>query len=147
MHATEFETLKREDMFRELKNTFPELAKGKSRARKDELISLFCRGVGDQKDEPVEEGPPVRSHLGLRFVIYGGDPNRDLTDKETMYLSDLVQLTPLLGPKLESEPKGMPGRRTQDPHKVVRKRVRYALKELDWRKIRVLPTEEDHTTN
>jgi hypothetical protein len=187
----QFKSLKRDDMYKQLKTDFPEAAGGMSRAKKDNLEAAYLlmlntiRGhnpdlvvideAGDIPDEVFETAHPgtqtgrfdsskpnegntpksdlpvpagieelkgattplyVREFKGLKFITKG-DPTREITGREKFLLNDLVTLFPKLGPKLESGPLGTPNRRVVDPHKEDRRRVKDALKKLQWAGISV----------
>jgi len=81
---------------------------------------------------------PLREHAGLHFVAHGDDPMRELRRREKLAIEDLAKFVPQLGPKHQSAPKGVQGRKVWDPHKAARKRVKQAAYFLNCAKIQIV---------
>jgi len=89
--------------------------------------------------EPPEGYTRVRNYEGLPFCIAkdGGDPERELTQKECFWLQDIGQILKIIGPKQKIIKNN--GKMVRfDPHKNARKALKRALKQLSWVGIQVL---------
>ena len=170
-----FGALTQKGMYDQLKEDFPEEARGKTRAKKADLVRAYTNMMAHPKmggvttgrldsskpnegntpmpdlpevagiEEMAAEGEPnvaprlpLREHAGLHFVAHGDDPMRELRRREKLAIEDLAKFVPQLGPKHQSAPKGVQGRKVWDPHKATRRRVRQAAYFLNCAKIQIV---------